>query len=80
MSTAAGAVLFPGQGAQELGMGLDVAAAEPSAAAVFDRAAEALGRDLREVIAGEDKSALDRTDVCQPAILKIGRASCRERV
>ena len=63
------AVLFPGQGAQALGMGLDVAAAEPAAAAVFDMAADVLGFDLREAIGGDDKSALDRTDVCQPAIL-----------
>jgi [acyl-carrier-protein] S-malonyltransferase len=63
------AILFPGQGAQALGMGLDVAQAEPSARAVFERAAEVLGRDLREVIGGDDAAALDRTDVCQPAIL-----------
>jgi [acyl-carrier-protein] S-malonyltransferase len=63
------AILFPGQGAQALGMGLDIAAAEPAAAEVFDRAAEILGSDLRDVLAGDDKAALDRTDVCQPAIL-----------
>lgn len=63
------AILFPGQGAQALGMGLDIARAEPAARAVFDTAAEVLGRDLREVIGGDDAAALDRTDVCQPAIL-----------
>ena len=63
------AILFPGQGAQALGMGLDVAAGESAARAVFDEAAEVLGRDLRDVIGGDDAGALDRTDVCQPAIL-----------
>ncbi|MFT7462252.1 MAG: [acyl-carrier-protein] S-malonyltransferase [Pseudohongiellaceae bacterium] len=62
-------VLFPGQGAQNLGMGLDIAALEPAAAAVFDVANEILDFDLRAVIGGADKAALDRTDVCQPAIL-----------
>ena len=63
------AILFPGQGAQALGMGLDVAAGESAARAVFDEAAEVLGRDLRDVIGGDDAGALDRTDVCQSAIL-----------
>lgn len=63
------AVLFPGQGAQAPGMGLDLAAAEPSARAVFERARDVLGHDLRDVIGGGDKAALDRTDLCQPAIL-----------
>lgn len=62
-------VLFPGQGAQALGMGLDIAAMEPAAAAVFDTAAEILDIDLRAIIGADDKAALDRTDVCQPAIL-----------
>ncbi len=63
------AILFPGQGAQALGMGLDIAEAEPAAAAVFERATGVLGRDLRAVIGGDDAAALDRTDTCQPAIL-----------
>lgn len=62
-------LLFPGQGAQALGMGLDIAALEPAAAAVFDTAAEILDFDLAAVLSGDDKAALDRTDVCQPAIL-----------
>jgi len=62
-------VLFPGQGAQSLGMGLDIASAEPAAAAIYATAADVLGSDLRDVIGGSDRAALDRTDVCQPAIL-----------
>lgn len=68
------AVLFPGQGAQALGMGLDIAEVEPAAAAVFERANDVLGFDLRGIVAGDDKTALDRTDVCQPAILATSLA------
>ncbi len=62
-------ILFPGQGAQALGMGLDIAAAHPAAKQVFELGADVLGLDLAAIIAGDDQAALDRTDVCQPAIL-----------
>jgi [acyl-carrier-protein] S-malonyltransferase len=71
----AGAILFPGQGAQALGMGLDLAEREPAARAVYELAADTLGFDLRDVLAGDDKAALDRTDVCQPAILATSLAA-----
>lgn len=67
-------ILFPGQGAQALGMGLDIAEVDPAACAVYDAGAETLGTDLREVIGGDDAAALDRTDVCQPAILMTSLA------
>ena len=73
--SADGAILFPGQGAQHLGMGLDLCAAEPAAQEVFDRAADTLGFDLREPLSGEDQAAVDRTDVCQPAILVTSLAA-----
>ena len=73
--TSTGAILFPGQGAQALGMGLDLAEREASARAVFETAAEVLGEDLRAVVGGDDKAALDRTDVCQPAILVTSLAA-----
>jgi len=71
----AGAILFPGQGSQALGMGLDLAAADAAAAAVFELAARTLDVDLRAVLAGSDAAALDRTDVCQPAILATSLAA-----
>jgi [acyl-carrier-protein] S-malonyltransferase len=40
------AILFPGQGAQQVGMGKDFAEKDPAARALFDRASEALGYDL----------------------------------
>lgn len=75
MATPASAILFPGQGAQALGMGLDIAESDASARAVFDVAADVLGTDLREIIGGDDQAALDRTDVCQPAILMTSLAT-----
>ena len=40
------AFVFPGQGAQVIGMGRDLAAAYPAAQAVFDEVDEALGEKL----------------------------------
>lgn len=74
-ATTQGAILFPGQGAQALGMGLDLADAEPAAAACLELAESTLDLPLREILAGDDKAALDRTDVCQPAILAVSLAA-----
>lgn len=70
-----GAVLFPGQGAQAPGMGLDLVDASPAAREVFERGEAVLDLDLRGLIAGGDRAALDRTDVCQPAILVTSLAA-----
>lgn len=76
MSGADGAaILFPGQGAQALGMGLDLARAEPAARAVLEQAEDTLRLPLRDILGGTDASALDRTDVCQPAILAVSLAA-----
>ena len=66
------ALLFPGQGAQRVGMGADFAAEHPSARAVFDVAARVLGYDLLAVCRDGPESELVRTDVQQPAILATG--------
>lgn len=68
------AVLFAGQGAQSVGMGRDVAEMSPAAAAVFDRANEVLGFDLRAMCFEGPAQALERTDVQQPAILTTSAA------
>lgn len=67
-------LLFPGQGAQHVGMGADVAAAHPSARKVFDRASGALGFDLEKICRDGPAQALVATDVQQPAILATGAA------
>jgi len=71
----AAAILFPGQGAQALGMGLDLADAEPAARAVLELAEDTLRLPLRSILGGADAAALDRTDVCQPAILAVSLAA-----
>lgn len=63
------AFIFPGQGAQLVGMGADVAAASPRAAQVYQQANDVLGFDLRSACFAGPAEALEATDVQQPAIL-----------
>ena len=69
------AFCFPGQGSQEVGMGAAMAAAYPSARAVFDTAADALGFDLAATCFDGPLEALSATDVTQPALLAASLAS-----
>lgn len=62
------AFFFPGQGAQTVGMGKEVAEAVPAARQLFDRASDILGYDLLAVCAEGPKDKLDSTAVSQPAI------------
>jgi len=62
------AFLFPGQGAQTIGMAVDLCARVPRARAVFDRGRELLGFDVLEVCRGGPQEVLDSTRVSQPAI------------
>ena len=67
-------LLCPGQGAQFPGMGRDLAERWPAAKAIFDRADAALDTDLsRTMFEGTDED-VERTDVCQPAILTVTAA------
>uniref|UniRef100_UPI0013C2CC6C type I polyketide synthase n=1 Tax=Allorhizocola rhizosphaerae TaxID=1872709 RepID=UPI0013C2CC6C len=67
------AVLFTGQGAQRIGMGLELYEAHPEYAAAFDAACAALDpllpRPLREVI--ERGDGLDDTGYTQPALFAV---------
>ena len=62
------AILFPGQGAQKVGMLADVAEASPAAKAVFDEANWILGFDLAAVCFAGPEERLNATDVAQPAL------------
>ena len=63
------AFMFPGQGSFELGMGRDIAEAEPEAMAVFDAGSKASGLDLRRIcFAGTDEELM-QTEVQQPALV-----------
>jgi amino acid adenylation domain-containing protein len=72
------AFLFPGQGAQYVGMGATLYRDEPTYRAMVDYCAEVLepvlGRDLRRVVFATDRDskeaaeALRRTEITQPAL------------
>jgi [acyl-carrier-protein] S-malonyltransferase len=72
------AVLFPGQGAQFVGMGRALDQELPAARALFDRAAEVLGFDLRAVCFDGPADALAATDVGQPAIFVASLAALED--
>jgi [acyl-carrier-protein] S-malonyltransferase len=63
------ALLCPGQGAQKVGMGKDLAEAFPAARAAFAAVDEALGFSLSRVMWEGPEDLLTRTDHAQPAIL-----------
>jgi [acyl-carrier-protein] S-malonyltransferase len=69
--------MFPGQGAQEVGMGLELAQAYPVARDAFDEANEALGYDIASICFTGPAEALVPTNVCQPAILATSVAAWR---
>src|ERR1051325_5584012 len=62
------AFLFPGQGAQTVGMAKALCDSLPAARRMFDEAASILGYDLLDVCANGPKERLDSTVVSQPAI------------
>ncbi len=68
------AFLFPGQGAQTVGMGADIAQAFPAAAALFERADGILGFDLRKVCFEGPVERLNSTTMSQPAIFVTSAA------
>ncbi len=63
------ALIFPGQGSQYVGMGMELAERYPVAREVLDQADEALGFALSDIIANGPEDELTRTDISQPAIL-----------
>lgn len=69
------AFLFPGQGAQYVGMGAGLAASLPAAKALFDQASSVLGYDLLAVCTDGPAEKLNATDVSQPAIFVASLAA-----
>ncbi|MEK6799827.1 MAG: ACP S-malonyltransferase [Planctomycetota bacterium] len=62
------AVIFPGQGAQTIGMGRDFADQSDCARRVYDQANGVLGFDLATICFEGPAEQLERTDIQQPAI------------
>jgi len=69
------AFLFPGQGAQTVGMGRRLAEGLPSARAYYDRARAVLGYDLAEVCFEGPEEDLDSTVYSQPALFVTSLAA-----
>jgi [acyl-carrier-protein] S-malonyltransferase len=63
------AFIFPGQGAQYVGMGKELADKYKSSSDVFDEASDALGFDIRKMVFDGDEETLKITENTQPAIL-----------
>ncbi|OJY29333.1 ACP S-malonyltransferase [Gemmobacter sp. LW-1] len=71
------AFVFPGQGAQTIGMGRALAEAYPAAKAVFDEVDEALGEKLSTLIWEGDIAELTLTQNAQPALMATSIAALR---
>ncbi|MGB0498300.1 MAG: ACP S-malonyltransferase [Rubricella sp.] len=71
------AFVFPGQGAQAIGMGRDFADAYPAAKAVFDEVDEALGEKLSTLIWEGSAEELTLTANAQPALMATSIAAMR---
>ena len=63
------AFVFPGQGSQKVGMGVELAAASPAAREVFQEVDDALGQKLFQIMAEGPDDALTLTENAQPAIM-----------
>ena len=63
------AFVFPGQGSQKVGMGLDLAEASAAAREVFEEVDEALGQKLFQIMKEGPEDVLTLTENAQPAIM-----------
>ena len=71
------AMLFPGQGAQSVGMLSELAEAWPIVRETFEEASDALGRDLWQLAQSGPEAELNRTENTQPVMLAAGMAVWR---
>src|SRR5215813_3215898 len=62
------AFLFPGQGAQAVGMGHELVTNVPAAKSIYDRATKVLGYDIAQVCFEGPAEKLDSTVYSQPAL------------
>jgi [acyl-carrier-protein] S-malonyltransferase len=71
------AFIFPGQGSQSVGMGLELANAAASAREVFQEVDEALGQNLFKLMSEGPSDTLTLTENAQPAIMANAIATLR---
>ncbi|WP_264213747.1 ACP S-malonyltransferase [Leisingera thetidis] len=71
------AFVFPGQGAQTIGMGKALADAYPAARAIFDEVDDALGEKLSQLVWEGDIETLTLTQNAQPALMAASMAAMR---
>ncbi len=71
------AFVFPGQGAQTIGMGKALAEAYPEAKAVFHEVDEALGQNLSDLIWEGEIAELTLTENAQPALMATSLAALK---
>ena len=71
------AFVFPGQGSQKVGMGVDLAAASAAAREVFQEVDDALGQNLFAIMREGPEEALTLTENAQPAIMANAIATLR---
>ncbi len=71
------AFVFPGQGSQEVGMGEALAAASPTARAVFEEVDAALGQKLSALMWDGPIETLTLTENAQPALMAVSVAAVR---
>ncbi|MDR2444364.1 MAG: ACP S-malonyltransferase [Spirochaetaceae bacterium] len=67
--------LFPGQGAQYTGMGLDLFDVSDEARDLFTLASEVIGHDAKKLLAEAGGETLKRSDIAQPAITLVNLAA-----
>jgi [acyl-carrier-protein] S-malonyltransferase len=71
------AFLFPGQGAQHVGMGKSIAERFPAAQSLYDQANEILGYDLAKLCFEGPAEELDSTIISQPALFVTSLAALK---
>ena len=71
------ALLFPGQGSQAVGMGVDLAEAFAAARAVFEEVDDALGQRLFRLMKEGPIEDLTLTENAQPALMAVSLATMR---
>ncbi len=68
------AFIFPGQGAQTVGMGADIVRSYPAAAEIFEKANRIVGYDLKKICIEGPAEELNSTTISQPAIFTVSAA------